>query len=452
MGNVTSRAERSSYGIYFFGQLVLFMMVSSFFQLYLTNMGISAVVVGGVFIFAKIWDAINDPLFGIIVDKTRFQGGKYTPWVKLSTLLIPLATIFMFAIPAGISAQAKTIWAMAAYVLWDTAYTMCDVPIFALATAMTPQVQERNKLYALNRFFCMLGGLVVVIIVPMLYPNIGWLATAVIVGLMGLVSMAPIGFVAKERVQVEAEKSPSLKELGSYLIHNKYLLIFNGALILYALTNTVSAVQNYFAINNLGGTQWITILALVLSLPMLAVALLVPKVIAHVDKFRLYLTALGAQVTISVLMYFVGYDHLALFLVLVVLRAIASSFSGVVLVMITADCAEYGHYKTGERAQGVAFSIQTFTAKITGALSSSVGMLILGFAGFQSGEGVVQTAETKHMIWVLFSIFPAIAGILAFLLLLLFYKLRDQDVQIMAQCNQGVITREEAAAQLSREY
>lgn len=449
---VTSKAERWTYGIYFFGQLLLYMLVSSFYQLFLTDAGISATVVGGVFMLAKIWDAVNDPLFGVIVDKTNRKGGKYKPWVKLSTIVIPLTTLFMFCTPASASLQVKTLWAAGAYVLWDTAYTMCDVPIFALATAMTPHLHERDRLYSINRFFCMLGGLAVVVLAPMLYPNIGWPATAAIICAMALATMLPIGYTSKERVAGDADKSPSIGELLRYLLKNKYLLVFNGAAILYALTNTASAVQNYFAINNLGSADWITILALLVSLPMLAVALLVPRLLGRVDKFRVYLAAFGVSIVTSIVMYFAGYSNLVLFCMLAVLRSCAGSFSGVVLVMITADCAEYGHYKTGERAQGVAFSIQTFTAKITGALSSAIGMLVLGYVGFVSGEGVVQTAKTLKGIWFLYSGFPAVAGVAAFLVLLLFYKLNDRDVQIMAKCNQGELTREEAQTQLSRSY
>lgn len=449
----TKTSERVSYGIYFFGQLMLFMLVTNFFQLYLTDMGISAAIVGGVFIFAKIWDAVNDPIFGVIVDKARFKSGnKYKPWIKISGFLIPLTTIFMFGINSGLSIQIKTIWAAAGYVLWDTAYTICDVPIFAVATAMTSKGGERSKLYALNRFFCMLGGLAVVVLVPMLYPNIGWFATSIIVCVIALPTMLPIGFLAKERTTVIEEEKPTLKQLGRYLIRNKYLLIFNGAVVLAAISNTVSTVQNYFAINNLGGSEWITYIALAMSLPMLAVALFVPKIIKRVDKFRVYLIALGCSITLSIVMFFIGYSNIVIFFVMVVLRAAANSLSGVVLVMITADCAEYGHFKSGNKAQGIAFSIQTFTAKTCAALSSAIGMFILGAFGFRSGEGIQQTQQTINAIWFLFSVAPSIMGAIAFVLLLVFYKLNDRDVNIMTLCNNGEITREQAEAQLSRKY
>lgn len=449
---ITSRGERTSYGIYFFGQLLMFGLVTSFLQLYLTNMGISAIAVGTIFLFAKIWDSVNDPIFGVIVDKMKFKKGKYTPWIKLSTILIPVTTLLMFAIPSGVSVEVKTIWAAVAYLLWDLAYTMCDVPIFAVATSMTSKVFERDKLYALNRFFCFLGVFAVAFVVPIMYPMLGWTFTTAVLCVASLATMLPIGFLAKERIHVKEEKSPSVKELFKYLIHNKYLLLFNGVIILNSLTNTASAVSNYFAINNLGGPQWISILTLISFGPMMIIALIVPKVIKHVDKMKVYRVGLAGSILCSVLMFFIGYTNMTAFLLMTMLRSLSGGFCGMTMVMIIADCAEYGHFHTGERAQGIAFSIQTFTSKLSTALSSTICMFVLGIVGFQSSEGVVQTAGTLNAMWFLYSAFPAVAGIISLFLLSFLYKLNDKDVQIMSLHNYGELSREDAELQLSRKY
>ena len=149
-------------------------MIMSYLQLYMTDVGIPAVTVGLIFVFAKIWDAVNDPIFGVIVDKTHMKGGKYRPWLRISSIAIPITTVLLFVIPADVSVQVKVIWSSMAYVLWDMAYTMCDVPMNAIVTTMTKSTFERNKMYSLNAFFVYLGGLGVAITVPMLYPAIGW--------------------------------------------------------------------------------------------------------------------------------------------------------------------------------------------------------------------------------------------------------------------------------------
>ena len=89
----------------------------SYLQLYMTDIGISAVAVGLIFIFAKVWDAVNDPIFGVMVDKVNLKGGKYRPWLRISTIAIPVTTVLLFIVPANASIQAKIIWSSVAYVL-----------------------------------------------------------------------------------------------------------------------------------------------------------------------------------------------------------------------------------------------------------------------------------------------------------------------------------------------
>lgn len=450
----TGKAERYSYGLYFFGQLIFYTIVMGYLQLYMTEAGIPAAWVGGIFIVAKIWDAINDPLFGIVVDKAKLKKGKYIPWIRLSSFMIPAATIFMFAMPMGVSVQIKAIWATAAYVLWDTSYTICDVPIFALATSMTDDLKERDWLYILNRFFMFVGSLAVTIVLPMLYPNIGWTAAVIIMSVLAMATMLPIGYKAKERyfVKEENEKEPSIKELFHYLGRNKYLLIFSGALILGSLTSTVGTVGNYVAIHCLGGPEWISVIGLVSALPMLVAIVIVQKLLKKIDKFRIYMGCNVAMLVVSIAMYFAGYSNTTLFLLLVALRAMFASASEMLVVMFTADCAEYGHFVTGERAQGMAFSVQTFTAKIKGALASAIGMFMLGAVGFVEGTGAIQSAHTISWLWKMYTVVPLITGVLAFLIVLTCYKLNSKDVALMMRANAGEISKEEAVAGFTREY
>jgi len=449
---MTTRSERFCYGLYFFGQLIFYILVTSFLNLFMTEIGIPAAVVAGVLLIAKVWDAVNDPLFGVIIDKTNRKGGKYLPWVRLSTFLIPAATILVFLAPTGASVQIKTIWVAIGYILWDTSYTLCDVPVYALATAMTSGIRERENLYISTKVYAFVGGLFVTIAAPILFPTIGWGVTAIVLSVFGIATMLPVGFKAKERVLADAESNPPLSALVRYLVTNKYLLIFNGAVILAALTSFSSVVGNYCAIYCLGGTQWISAIALAASLPMGIAVIFARPVVNKVDKTKAWVFCHLASLALGILLYFAGYENKALFFTITCMRAFFSSFNLVIINMFTADCAEYGNFKSGDRAQGLAFSAQTFTAKITGALSGGIGMLILGIVGFAEGSGAAQTAETVRMIWLMYTVLPAVTGVLSALALALFYKLPSADVAIMVRVNSGEITREEAQPLLSRRY
>ena len=440
----TTKAERFNYGLYFLGQLISYGLVVQFMTLYMTDMGIPAISASVILIITKVWDAVNDPLFGVIVDKAHPKGGKYIPWVRLSTYLIAITTTLLFSAPAGFSASLKAVWVTVGYVLWDTAYTMCDVPIFALATSMTDDLDERNRLYIVNRYFTLLGAIVVVMAVPMLYPKIGWAMTALVLSLFAMATMIPIGYTAKERVFTETEKNPSIKELLNYLLHNKPLLIFSGACIVSSILSTGSVASNYVALYCLGSSDWITYIALITSLPMLITIVAVQAIIKKVDKYYIYIGSCAITMALGIVQYFVGYENQVVFALLAALKSVFSAAAAAVVVMLTADCAEYGHFTTGERAQGVAFSVQTFTAKFTAAISSSMGMLLLGLAGFVEGENAVQTADTVQKIWGMYTLIPVISGTAALLIMVFFYKLRTPEVEIMTRANNGELSHEEA--------
>ncbi|MCI8801389.1 glycoside-pentoside-hexuronide (GPH):cation symporter [Acetatifactor muris] len=448
----TTKGERVSYGMYAFGAILSYYVIMSFLQLFMTNLGIPAAMVGMIFVFAKVWDAINDPVFGVMVDKVNLKGGKYRPWLRIAGLTIPLTTILLFIIPSGASIQVKVIWSAVAYILWDTAYTMYDVPMNAIVTAMTENQEERNKLYSLNSFCVYLGGILVAVLVPMLYPAIGWPLTILILGGLCLLTMMMLPGKAKERYGGNAEKEVSIREIFMSLVHNKYLLIFTLVSIVSALTDFSNTLLAYVAIHCLGSESYITLLTLASALPVLAVALLIPKMISRVEKFKLNIVTRVIAMVLTAIMYFVGYDNVILLLVLFAGKSLFSGICAVTAIMFVADCVEYGQFCNGERNQGIAFATKAFTNKIVVALTGALGMFGVAAVGFVEGEGVVQGVSTIKGLWALFGIAPLVGGILALVIMLMSYRLRDQDVALMIRCNNGEISREEAYAAFQNKF
>ena len=110
-GYMTTFKERVSYWTYFVGQNVYYNITAAFISTYLAMQGISLGKVATVLLIVKIWDAINDPIFGYIFDKVKFKSGqKSLPWLRIAVLLIPVVTIFLFSIPSGMSELGKLIW------------------------------------------------------------------------------------------------------------------------------------------------------------------------------------------------------------------------------------------------------------------------------------------------------------------------------------------------------
>lgn len=318
----TTRAERLSYWMYFLGENIFYGLIAINMQTFYSDVGITAASVAVILFITKAWDAVNDPLFGALIDRVNFKKGRFMPWLRLAMPLLAVSSIFFFALPGGAGPAVKVIWATVAYMAWDASYTLCDVPMFVLPTSMTDNIKERGQLLTMGRYFAMIGVTGASMLLPMVQKRLGWLA---------------------------------------------------------------------------------------------------------------------------------GYDNLGLFYALYFVQGIFWGANNILLFTFTPDCLEYGTYHTGERAEGVAASVQTFFSKLVGSLSGPFAMLILAGCGFVAGEGAAQPQAALNGIWICFSLLPSV-GMLLSAGLLYFYKLRDRDVQVMAQYNDGQITRDEADARLAKRY
>jgi sugar (glycoside-pentoside-hexuronide) transporter len=446
----TGFGARLSYGSYFLGQNIFYMLLISYMTVFFTDVGIPAITVAAIALVVKVWDAVNDPIFGGIVDRVQFKKGKFLPWVKVSLIAIPLSTIFLFAIPAGLPLTAKVAWAVVGYILWDTAYTICDVPIFGLVTTVTDTIPERTSYIAIGRVL----GIFAAIVVSMLIGGVrqaigGWLPTVTVLSVAALVFMIPVCFTAKEKyTPPPGEKEVGLKEMIQFISKNKYLLIIYGGLVISMGLNTGSGLTMYFARYNLGNEAFIMTMTLLQITPMMLVSALIPFITRRIDKFHILYWSLLVSGALGIIAYFAGYSNQTVFFSFLILRNI--TYSGVVAVMFlfTPDCAEYGRYQTGIAAPGVSFSIQTFSAKLISALSTALGALALSLIGFVEMEGAVQTPDFPQRLWTIFTLIPSLVYFLA-LPILSRYKLRDASVAVMTRCNNGEISRAEAEALLA---
>ncbi|MDR2536641.1 MAG: glycoside-pentoside-hexuronide (GPH):cation symporter [Treponema sp.] len=439
----TTILERISYGGYFVGQNIHYIFVISFLMLFLTDYRfMNPAAVGMIFLVARIWDAVNDPLFGVIVDKAELKGGKFKPWVKISTFLIPIAVILMFAMPEGLSDNAKFSYAMATYILFGMCYTVCDVPIFALATAMTNVIQERTLIISVGRFAASIAMVFLSIVTMPIIQALGWLNSAIVLSAAAFILMFPINIFAKERFRNEKSESASIKDILSYLIGNKYLLILYLGNIIASATSTGMTVNPYVAKYMLGGEHMIPATMLTLFGPMIVITFFIPLLTQKIDKFHLYIIGVISNIIFSVIGYFAGYTNIPLFFALAVIRGISYSITMTMMFLFAADCVEYGQYKTGKRAEGITFSIQTFSTKMLGAMSAALAAMLMNAVGYD-GSLAEQAPHTMSGLWQTYLLFPVI-GLVLCLPVLRMYRLRDKYVQIMAQCNSSELSREEA--------
>ena len=451
---VTSKKERFAYCLFFLGQNILW-GYAGYVETFLTDIGMAAATAAFVLLVPKLWDAVNDMLFGYLIDRTRFNNGqKFIPWVKIGVTAVGITTVVLFAIPESMSQTIKVVWFLLAYIVFDISYTILDAPAYAVTTVMTSNVQERTSIIAGGKLWAMVGGVVATLLVPMLRPKFGWFVACIVFVVVSVIMMIPMMFMVKERHNetMIAETNPSFKEILQYLKYNKFLIVALIAMLLLGIASLEQKMAIYMGRICLGQENMATLVAAGAAVSVIFVSAIVPKLSKKWDKFDVLCAGLAFTVVMNILAYFIGYDNIVMALVMTMLKCSGLGFWSVVIYMLIADTVEYGTYKTGTRAAGISFSLQTFVAKLKNGLIGTVVLFSLSAVGFVEGENAVQPAGVADGVWALYCLLPAAGFAIALVILLVGYKLRSDEVQVMSLYNNGEISREEAESKLADKY
>lgn len=434
---MTTSRERWSYGGFSFGQNLMYMVQLQFLTYFYTEeVGLTLGATATLLLVAKLWDAVNDPIMGAIADKLQFRGGKFIPWLKFTSIIIPLTMLFTFIHIDSSTDTMKLVFAYMTYILWGMAYTVSDSPMFSLSTVMTSQTYERDKLIAIARMSGAIAAIATATFM-LLVNGIGWLGAIAIYCLASLITMLPLPYVAKERVKYEPP-TISFLQIFKQLLRNKYFFIFYSGYLLMSATNTLQTIAAYFANSNLGDEGLLTVLLAVLVLPIVIVSPLLPKLINKFGKKKLTIYSCILTIILSIIQYVVGYDNFILFLMIAAIRVLCMQIPLLLYGMFTADCIEYGNAVTGSRTTAVTFSVQTMFTKIAGALSSTICLTLLSYYGYVE-QGATQSAEAIHGIWIIFTLVP-IVGYIAMIVAMIFYKLDEATVAGYMKQNQTGMT------------
>lgn len=448
----SSLKEKIPYSMYFFGQGLVYTLVSQFLMFYYTDyvflpeLVVSAIMFGG-----KVWDGVNDTLFGLLMDKIRFKSGKrFIPYLRLSAVIIPVSTVFLFSIENIEIMWMRIVAAILTYVFWDLCYTISDAPMLALPTVMTTSVKDRSTLMT----FGGIGGAAAMALsaigIPMIFKSQGFFTTGLVVGVVSFATMMMVSIFCKERfyAQVENNQSATLKETWKYLKTNYYLLMFYCYRI---VSGIISASMLVYMAKWCLGDEGATATIAIYSMPMIIVIyLLSPFILKKFDKITIYRVCTVLSAIMYLVTYLIGYQNKTFVLFAMAVVAALAILPGIVMGAIPQDCIEYGTFKSGIRKEGITFALQSFISKVIAAFASVNAMLILHFTDYDPLLAA-QSETTTKAIWGGTLLLPMLGMILG-LGFLFAYKLRDRDVQLMSDANKGKITREEALGKMSRAY
>ena len=521
-----------------FGQNLICTIVGSYLTVFMTDaIGYPALWVAFLMLFARIFDAMNDPIMGSIVDRTRTKWGKcrpYLKWMPVPIAIMPILCFLPWYAKAGQGGGFAAISII--YVLWSVVYTICDVPYWGLSTAMSNDTYRRGNLLTIARLICTLGAGIVTIVVPQVTSNMTalqagdvsiyqnlitniqyaaiaqggeidyttianiptWIAghagydhfqalsdswvkvlelkpdivsgmdlyTAIedvraamqtklqyiyfVAAILCCVVAVPLFYVGfaytKERNQ-SIETPPSLK-------HNLKLLFKNKPLMLIVISGILGSARMaftytgglYFAkyvlsdVNLLGmqGEGLYTIMTLAIVPGGLVASLMVPFLTKKIGKRHSYIWThiAGGAILLVAFILGVAFDQgnynkpwiLIIALIAIIISGVPSGLSNILSYAMIGDTVEYLELKTGERAEGICFAMQTFISKIGMAVGAFIGVLGYSLAGVTSNNPGALSPAGKDTMWIMLMLVAAISFI-ASAIPFFFYKFNEKEQQ-----------------------
>ncbi len=418
--------EKLSFGFAGLGQNIIYNFSATYLMFFYTDVfGLLPVAVGILMMVAKIWDAVNDPIFGVIVDRTRSKRGKLHPWLFAVPIPMIIFTILTFYAPQ-VSYMYKLIYAYVTFILWDMVFTISDVPYWGLSAAMTHNPKERLNLITMARIFCNIGIAISIVLPPLMFGRFpdqrtGYFWTAVLFVTIGGLLFYLAAFGTKERV-IDVSEPSSFRENWHLIRQNKPLLILQASRMLGAFRMVLAAAGTYFAIYNLGDEAYFSLLGGILIASMIFAMFITPFFTKRFSKRFLYMASLGLGAVSHLAMFAFGYGNLTLVFVFLFLCGMSLGMNDVITYTMVGDTVDYLQWKTGKRTEGLCFSMQTFTTKMQTAFGLFWMGLVLEFSGYI--KETEQTAQALTGIFSLISLFPGIAAILS-ILPMFFYDLTE---------------------------
>lgn len=422
----TSGKERAAYSSFFVGQNIMFMLITQFLMLFYTDsFGLSVAAVTLLMTVARVWDAVNDPILGVIVNKSNLKGGKFKPWINATVFLLPLAFVAIFWGPE-LSDGGKLTYAYVTYILFGMVYTLSDIPIFSLATVMTSQPQERVQILSNGRVAAGLASMVTAVLGYPVVEALGWRAAAVLLSVIALLTMIPQAKATKERIKPKLQ-NVSFKDMFHFVKVNKYLQITSVGYLFMSVTLIGMSLTAYWAIYNLSNPSLIAPLMAGSSLGMILGGALAPKFVARYGKIALMKWLQLATIVFSVWIYFIDPSNTGLNVGVAIVRSAITFMPLVLLPMFISDAIEYGAAKTGgQRNEAVAFSVQTFITKIGMALGGVIAGVTMTATGYIANQP--QTPEALVGIHWGMSLVPAMGALVWLLFIHFKYDLTEQKV------------------------
>ena len=389
------------YGLGNFASQLSWTMVSTYLSIFYTDVfGLGTGAVALLMLIAKVWDGINDPMMGTIMERTHTKHGRFRPYIFVGAIFLVIFTILTFTVP-GFSSTGKLIYAYITYIGLGMSYTMTNVPYLALPVVMTRDPKEVNKLNAAQMMGMTIGQIVLNLFVLKLVlwfgkgdQAAGYHSTAILLAVLALPMFWAVAILSKERITVKKEDQGKVSDGLKMVFKNKNLM----CAMLYSFFNMFGmlgriSVAVYFYLYCVQNFTFITIFMMMQMIVGTIIMPFTPKVIDKLGKRKTAILSMIIQGGALIVLFVGPYENIVFdFVVLIVygLGYIAGPCGAGMMV----DAIDDFDDKYGARNDGMAFSFQGCAIKIATAIANSLFLVVMGAFGYAGGVDMTPHIQT----------------------------------------------------------
>jgi glycoside/pentoside/hexuronide:cation symporter, GPH family len=444
------------YGLADLGFALITSAMQFFLLFYYTDVaGINAAIAGTALMVGKLtWDALNDPLFGYLSDRTRSRFGRRRIYMLAGAVPLGIAAWIMFSLPKGLTGAGAFVAVLFSFWLVDTFQTMTNVPYSSLTPEMSRDYNERASLTTVRMIFSVLGyilGAALTTVLAGIFRSTGlnlqqaWSATGAVFGAVALITILITTFSVKEKPELvgEPSKLPAIKAVLTSF-RNKPFMILMWAFILSSFSFTaLTALVPYFIQYQLNMGDQVPIVLLVM-LVMIGLFLVPTKLVSDkINKGPAYALGLFIASLAVISSFFLAHTSTPLIYVVAAVAGMGFSAQWVCPWSMLPDVVEYDEKMTGERREGIYYGLWAFLTKFTSALGVAVSGWALNLFGYI--PNVEQSARALFGIRLFFSVVPA-AVILVSLPFLIWYPItRKKHAELVKELAERAVTKGQLA-------
>lgn len=430
-------SDRIGYMLGDLGNSLLFNLIGSYLLLFYTDvLGIGAAAVGTLMVVSRVWDAINDPMMGIIVDRTKpGKSGKFRRYLIGGAIPVTLFAVLCFTAIPGISDSFKLPYAYITYIGFGMAYTAINIPYGSLASVMTSDPVERTSLSTFRSIGATVANLVLMIIAPMLVFNAdgsasaqGFLKAAIIFAVISNICYFFAFKLTTERIQHtvnenDTKEKVSLGKSISTLFKNRALIGIMvasfGVLLAVFLPQSLNPYlyKDYF-----GNASLVGIASILSMIPSLLVIPFGSKLVAKYGKKEVTVIGIVIAIVGYALLFFLPITNPYIFMAINCFAGIGTGLFNLLVWAVVGDVIDYQEYISGKREEGIVYAAYSLSRKFVQAVVGGISGFALGIIGYQSGAAQ-QTAEVANGVKYVITIVPFVGVILGLLAMLFIYNL-----------------------------